>query len=198
MPINFSDDQLKVIRSRDENLLVSAAAGSGKTAVLVERIIERVLDPVKPIDIDRVLVVTYTNAAAKEMKERIGAALNARLLTEPENKHLQKQVQLIHNSYITTIDSFCLNVIRKYFSVIGLDPATADNIVDDSLKKQMLEEAFTDFFQRNLSPYGRRDLPVGFVGSIAFHFAEQLSRVAQREGYTLGEIVKDPIERLKS
>ncbi len=62
---------------------------------------------------------------------------------------------------------------------------------------RLVEEAFTDFFRRNLSPYGRRDLPVGFVGSIAFHFSQQLSRVAQREGYTMGEIVKAPIEKLK-
>ena len=105
---NWTDKQEEVIKTRDKNILVSAAAGSGKTAVLVERIIRRILDEKNPLDIDRLLVVTYTNAAAYEMKERILAAINEELKENPYNEHLRKQETYIHNARITTIHSFCL------------------------------------------------------------------------------------------
>jgi ATP-dependent helicase/nuclease subunit A len=142
MAIKFSDDQLKIINSRDENLLVSAAAGSGKTAVLVERIIERVLDPVSPIDIDRILVVTFTNAAAKEMKERIQKALNDRLSENPGDAYLERQCQLIHNALITTIDSFCLYLVRNHFHQVDVDPGmrVAGELEMELVKKDILKE----------------------------------------------------------
>lgn len=123
MGTTFSTDQQAVIDSRNENLLVAAAAGSGKTTVLVERIIRRLLDKDNPIFIDRILVVTFTNAAAKEMKERILDALEAELVKDPLNEHLQRQATLIHNACITTIDSFCLDVLRNNFHKIGVDPS---------------------------------------------------------------------------
>ena len=122
MAISFTDRQRQVIDTHGCNLLVSAAAGSGKTAVLVERIVKMVSDAEHPADIDRLLVVTFTNAAAAEMRERISAALNDRLAKEPENEHLQRQVTLLYNAQITTIDSFCLFVLRNQFHTIGLDP----------------------------------------------------------------------------
>ena len=121
MALTFTPEQQKVIDLRNRNILVCAAAGSGKTAVLVERIIEIVTDEEHPVDIDRLLVVTFTNAAAAEMRERIGKALSARLCQTPDNVHLQRQVSLLHNAQITTIDSFCLFVIRNNFNDIGLD-----------------------------------------------------------------------------
>ncbi|MCQ2524794.1 MAG: helicase-exonuclease AddAB subunit AddA [Lachnospiraceae bacterium] len=129
--ITYSNDQLKIIESRDENLLVSAAAGSGKTAVLVERIIRRVLGKkdeegnyIEPgIDIDKMLVVTFTNAAAREMKARIMQALEEKLSENPEDKHLSKQATLIHNAKIMTIDSFCLYLVKNHFNEIGIDPS---------------------------------------------------------------------------
>lgn len=122
MAISFTEKQQQVIDTRGCNLLVSAAAGSGKTAVLVERIVKMVSDAEHPVDIDRLLVVTFTNAAAAEMRERISRALNDRLAADPENEHLQRQVTLLHNAQITTIDSFCLFVLRNQFHTIGLDP----------------------------------------------------------------------------
>ena len=122
MGILFTDKQQQVIEARGCNLLVSAAAGSGKTAVLVERIVRMVSDREYPVDIDRLLVVTFTNAAAAEMRERISRALNDRLAADPENEHLQRQTTLLHNARITTIDSFCLFVLRNQFHTIGLDP----------------------------------------------------------------------------
>ena len=122
MGISFTEKQQHIIDARGHNLLVSAAAGSGKTAVLVERIVKMVSDTEHPVDIDRLLVVTFTNAAAAEMRERISNALNDRLAVNPENEHLQRQTTLLHNAKITTIDSFCLFVLRNQFHTIGLDP----------------------------------------------------------------------------
>ena len=121
--VDWTREQKQVIESRGKNLLVSAAAGSGKTAVLVERIIRMVTDSEHPVDIDKLLVMTFTNAAAAEMRERIGAAIEERLNEEPENEHLQIQAALVHHAQITTIDSFCLNVIRNHFNLLDLDPA---------------------------------------------------------------------------
>lgn len=122
MAISFTETQQQVIDTHGCNLLVSAAAGSGKTAVLVERIVKMVSDAKHPVDIDRLLIVTFTKAAAAEMRERISRALNDRLAADPENEHLQRQVTLLHNAQITTIDSFCLFVLRNQFHTIGLDP----------------------------------------------------------------------------
>ena len=122
MGITFTDTQRQVIENRGCNLLVSAAAGSGKTAVLVERIVEMVCDGKNPVDIDRLLVVTFTNAAAAQMRERVSRALNDRLAIDPANEHLQRQTTLLYNAQITTIDSFCLFVLRNQFHTIGLDP----------------------------------------------------------------------------
>ena len=154
--MQFTKDQQRVIDARNKNILVSAAAGSGKTAVLVERIIQMVTDENNPVDIDKLLIVTFTNAAAAEMRERIFAAINRELLNRPESEHLQRQAALIHNAKITTIHSFCLEVIRNYFSEIGLDPSV--RIADDgeikllkkdimeSLLEECYEEASEDFF----------------------------------------------------
>lgn len=122
MAVSWTKEQEKVIRLRERNILVSAAAGSGKTAVLVERIISMVTDTENPIDIDRLLIVTFTNAAAAEMKERIGKAIEKKLEEEPHNAHCQRQLTLIHNAQITTIHSFCLFVIRNHFHKIDLAP----------------------------------------------------------------------------
>lgn len=148
MAINFTPDQQKVIDLHGCNILVSAAAGSGKTAVLVERIIQMICDPKKQTDIDRLLIMTFTSAAAAEMRERISQAIAKRIVEEPDNGHLQKQATLLHNAQITTIDSFCLFLIRNHFNDIGLDPAfrVADMGEVELLKQEvmaaMLEERF--------------------------------------------------------
>ncbi|MGI6094679.1 MAG: helicase-exonuclease AddAB subunit AddA [Lachnospiraceae bacterium] len=150
MSTAWTEEQKQVIDLRDKNILVSAAAGSGKTAVLVERILSRVTDPVHPIDLDRLLVVTFTKAAAGEMRERIGAAIEKKLGEEPDNVHLQRQSSLLHHAQITTIDSFCSYVVRNYFHKIDLDPGF--RIGDDGELKllmqdtarQVLEEAYEE------------------------------------------------------
>ncbi len=122
MEKKWTRQQQQVIDLGNRNLLVSAAAGSGKTAVLVERIIQKITNTEHPVDIDRLLIVTFTNAAAAEMRERIGIALAEALEQRPDNIHLQRQQTLLHTAQITTIHSFCLYVIRNYFHRIDLDP----------------------------------------------------------------------------
>lgn len=149
MATKFTPEQQKAIDLRNRNILVCAAAGSGKTAVLVQRIIHLVTDKTSPVDIDRLLVVTFTNAAAAEMRERIGTALGKALEEEPENVHLQKQLSLLHNAQITTIDSFCLFLIRNNFNDIGLDPGF--RIADEGelalLRQDVLEELLEEQYQ---------------------------------------------------
>ncbi|SFT38697.1 DNA helicase/exodeoxyribonuclease V, subunit A [Lachnospiraceae bacterium XBD2001] len=120
--MEWTDSQKQVIELHNRDLLVSAAAGSGKTAVLVERIISMVTREDHPVDIDRILVVTFTRAAAKEMKERIYEAIRKALEEHPDNAHLIRQSTLIHNAWISTIDSFCSTLVRQHFGEIDLDP----------------------------------------------------------------------------
>lgn len=122
MGVTFTKEQQQVIDLRNRNILVSAAAGSGKTAVLVERIITRLTKDASPLNVDELLIVTFTEAAASEMKERIHDAIEKALAKDPENVHLQQQATLIHQAQITTIHKFCLSVIREYFHIIDLDP----------------------------------------------------------------------------
>ncbi len=122
MAVTWTEEQKKVIELRDRNILVAAAAGSGKTAVLVERILSRITDPQEALDVDELLIVTFTKAAAAQMRERIGQALRERLQREPGNAHLQRQLTLLHYAQITTIDSFCLHILRSHFDELDLDP----------------------------------------------------------------------------
>ena len=144
----WTKQQQKVIDQRDADILVSAAAGSGKTAVLVERIIQKITDDKHPIDVDHLLVVTFTKAAAGEMKERIMAALDEKVREFPGNQHFVKQLSLIHKAQITTIHSFCMNLIRDYFYVLGIDPSTAPgdegrlSAIRQEVLDDLLEEAY--------------------------------------------------------
>jgi len=146
MSVSYTEEQQKVIDTHGCNLLVSAAAGSGKTAVLVERIVKMVSNSADPVDIDRLLVVTFTNAAAAEMRERISNAIGEELVREPENEHLQKQATLLHNAQITTIDSFCLFVIRNHFHTIGLDPGF--RIADEGELKLLQKDVLSDVLEQ--------------------------------------------------
>ncbi|MGX1900476.1 helicase-exonuclease AddAB subunit AddA [Thermolongibacillus altinsuensis] len=144
----WTDAQWKAIVTSGAHTLVAAAAGSGKTAVLVERIIQKLLDEQQPIDVDRLLVVTFTNAAAAEMRQRIGEALEKALEAEPHSLHLRRQLSLLQKASISTIHSFCLDVIRKYYYLIDLDPVfrIADETEIALLKEEVIEELFEDYY----------------------------------------------------
>lgn len=120
--MSWSTEQWQAITARGKNVLVAAAAGSGKTSVLVERIIRRVLDEEQPLDIDRLLVVTFTNAAAAEMRSRIGAALTDALKESPHSGHLERQLALLNAASISTIHAFCQSIVRQNFHLLELDP----------------------------------------------------------------------------
>lgn len=142
-------EQKKAIMLNGCNILVAAAAGSGKTSVLVERILTKVSAKEHPVDIDRLLVVTFTNAAAAEMRERMEKALEEKFEKEPENKNLQKQMALLHRSHIMTIDSFCGEVLRNHFQEIDLDPACriADHTELKLLWEDVLSEVLEELYQ---------------------------------------------------
>ena len=147
----WTKEQLKAIDTRRCNLLVAAAAGSGKTAVLVERIIKIVTDEKNPVDIDKLLVVTFTSAAAAEMRERIAAAITKALERNPSSKSLQRQLTLLSRANITTMHSFCLDVIKNNFHTIDLDPAfrIGDETEGTLLKNEILDEMFEDYYEKD-------------------------------------------------
>lgn len=149
MGVQWTDEQKKVIELRNRNILVSAAAGSGKTAVLVERIIQMLTDKEYPLEVDKLLIVTFTEAAASEMKERIRNAVEKELEARPDDVHLQRQSTLIHSARITTIHSFCLSVIREHFHVIDIDPAF--RIMEEGerllLKQDVLSEVLEQYYE---------------------------------------------------
>ena len=147
MGFSWTKEQQQVISLRNRNILVSAAAGSGKTAVLVERIIGLITDDVHPVDIDELLIVTFTNAAAAEMRERIRTAIEAKVEEQPEHAHLLRQLTLVHHAQITTIHSFCLHVIRNDFHRIDLDPSF--RIGDEGELKLLRQEVVADLLERH-------------------------------------------------
>ncbi len=149
MAKKWTDEQLKAIDTKNRNILVSAAAGSGKTAVLVERIINMITGE-NSTDIDRLVVVTFTKAAAAEMKARIRNRLDDMLDNNEADTNLLKQIALINNAHITTIDSFCLWIIKNHFSEIELDPGfrAADNgeitLLENDVMQELLEDYYTE------------------------------------------------------
>nr|WP_269141865.1 helicase-exonuclease AddAB subunit AddA [Lientehia hominis] len=146
MAVEWTNEQKQIIGLRNRNILVAAAAGSGKTAVLVERILSMITDEDHPVDIDRLLVVTFTNAAAGQMKERIAKRLSGRLEEEPDDRNLKRQEDLLPHAKIMTIDSFCLYVVRNYFSSLDLDPDF--RIGDEGELKLLREDVMKTLLER--------------------------------------------------
>ena len=147
----WTNEQLQAINTRKCNLLVAAAAGSGKTAVLVERIIRIITNEENPVDIDRLLVVTFTSAAAAEMRERIADAIAKALERNPNSKILQKQLTLLSRSNITTMHSFCLDIIKNYFYTIDLDPSfrIGDETEGTLMKSEIINELFEELYEED-------------------------------------------------
>ena len=182
MAVTWTEEQQRVIDTREQNILVSAAAGSGKTAVLVARILARITDSQKPIDIDRLLIVTFTNAAASEMRERIRDAIEQKAEEEPENMHLQRQLVLVHNAKITTIHSFCLQVLRDHFQLAGIDPSfrIADQGEILLLEQECVKETIADAYEHMTSEFeqflemtatGKNDTVIENLILQLYHFA---------------------------
>ncbi len=148
MPKSWTKDQQDAIDLRGRSLLVAAAAGSGKTAVLIERILQRILDPADPCEIDRMLIVTFTRAAAAQMRDRLTEELTKRLDADPENLRIRRQLMLLPYASVTTIDSFCLEVVRDHSAFLPVDPSfrVADEgemrLLAEDVLAGMIEERF--------------------------------------------------------
>ena len=145
MSVSWTTEQQQVIDLRDRNILVSAAAGSGKTAVLVERILKRLTDPVRPVDVDHLLVVTFTKAAAAEMKERIRESLEKLMESGETDERILRQATLVHSAQITTIDSFCQSVIRDHFHRIDLDPGF--RVAEEGELTLLMQDVMEEFLE---------------------------------------------------
>lgn len=157
MKTKWTEEQESAIITRGCNLLVAAAAGSGKTAVLVERIIRMIIDEKDPVDIDKLLVVTFTNAAASEMRERVGNAISKKLDENPGSMKLQRQLTLLNRSNITTMHSFCLDVVKNNFHYIDLDPnfRIADQTEIILMKQDILQDMFDEMYEENSEDFIR-------------------------------------------
>ncbi len=155
MKVSWTTEQQNAISATDGSILVSAAAGSGKTAVLAQRVINLISRENYPVDIDKLLIVTFTRAAAAEMKERIIRNIDALLKDDPYNKNLLRQKQLAYKANISTIDSFCSNLVREYFHTLEIssDYRTADESELEILKKQALDLALEVFYAKSDSSF---------------------------------------------
>ncbi|EAE4625657.1 helicase-exonuclease AddAB subunit AddA, partial [Listeria monocytogenes] len=144
----WTDDQWKAIQAKGNNVLVAAAAGSGKTAVLVTRIIEKLIDESANLNVDELLIVTFTNASAAEMKFRIGKGLEEALGQNPDSAHLKRQVALLNYASISTLHSFCLEIIRKYYFEADIDPSfrliepIESSMIRDEVLEGLLEQEY--------------------------------------------------------
>lgn len=182
MAVKWTEDQQRVIDSRSRNLLVSAAAGSGKTAVLVERIVAMVTDGQDPVDLDELLVMTFTNAAAAEMRERIGKAIAKKQEEDPENERLRLQAALVPHAQIQTIDSFCLSLIRNHYASLEIDPSfrVGDEgelmLLRADVMAELLEEKYAsggERFEQFVETYGsgKTDMGIESVIEQVYHFS---------------------------
>lgn len=166
MAVQWTAEQLEAIKARGSNILVAAAAGSGKTAVLVERIIRRICDEEDPVSVDRLLVLTFTEAAAAEMKRKIAQAIYERLQQDPDNQRLREQNVLVHSAHISTIHSFCKTMIQNHIheTQIPTDFTLIDPAENEMLRNQALEQVLERYYKRISKKHAFRDLAVGYGG----------------------------------
>jgi ATP-dependent helicase/nuclease subunit A len=172
--VTWTEDQWKAIMASNKDILVAAAAGSGKTAVLVERIIQKILSSTQPINVDELLVVTFTSASAAEMRHRIGEALEKAINQDPESRHLRKQLSLLNKASISTLHSFCKEVIRKYYYLIELDPGF--RIADETEAQLLRDEVMDELFEEE---YGKEDNEAFF--NLVDSFTNDRSDIALQE-----------------
>ncbi|MEW9501636.1 helicase-exonuclease AddAB subunit AddA [Jeotgalibacillus marinus] len=193
--VTWTDDQWRAIWAKDQDILVSAAAGSGKTAVLVERMIQKVINDNNPINIDELLVVTFTNASAAEMKHRVGQVLDQKLQENPESRHLRRQMSLLNKSSISTLHSFCLEVIRTYYYLIDIDPGfrIADATEAELLKDEVLEE----LLEKEYGKEGNESF-IGLVDALTNDRSDDAMLQLIRKLHTFSRSHAQPVDWLNS
>lgn len=153
--MKYTENQEKAINIRNREVLVSAAAGSGKTSVLVERILRRITDETNPVDIDKLLIMTFTSAAAKEMKDRIRLGIEKRIEEKPNDEDLRRQARLVQNAQITTIHGFCQNIIKEHYEVISLEPnfRVADENECKLIGADVLEKVLEGYYEQSTDEF---------------------------------------------
>ncbi len=156
MSVRMTEQQRQAVECRGASLIVSAAAGAGKTAVLTRRVLELLTDPRDPCDVDRLLVLTFTNAAAGEMRQRIGDQLRHRLAERPDDRNLRRQLAMLGTARIQTVHAFCQSLIRRHFTLCRVDPDF--RLADEAQCAILLEQALQDTLEE---AYGRADPAFG-------------------------------------
>lgn len=151
--MEWSDKQKLAISLQNKNILVAASAGSGKTAVVIERVMEKVID--YKVDIDKILVLTFTNAAAHELKERLHKAFSKKLVAGDRVSFVKKQMKLLKRASITTLDSFCIELVKNNFNVLGIDPnfKICDNIKSEILKNKAMQSVLESKYENTNDLY---------------------------------------------
>ena len=189
MEREWTASQKKVIENRNKNLLVSAAAGSGKTTVLVERIIRMITDPENPVDIDKLVVITFTRAAAAQMRQKISDELEKLIEKEPENTLYRRQQRLVGNAQICTIDSFCINIVRSYFQKPELDPAfrIADETELKLIKSECMDELMERYHEEGSEDYYYLLEAEGHSQIADFYHVEEVQYLRRQLSETVGK-----------
>ena len=186
--------QRAAIDDRGGALLVSAAAGSGKTAVLTERAVRLITDPEHPVDADRLLIVTFTNAAAAELRARIGQALLRRSQAEPGNTALRRQRMLLQRAPICTIDAFCLDLLHKHFQALDIPPdfTPADPGSVEMLRSAALSETLEAAYQDiDLGPYRNWAHASRVYANLACAYAEAEGRPSPKPTEVMEQVIAD-------
>lgn len=208
--IQLTPAQQAVVEQTGGALLVSAAAGSGKTKVLVDRLMKQILDPIHPANIDDFLIITYTTAAAAELRTKISKEISARLADDPENRHLQRQSVRIHMAQISTVHAFCSSILREWFHACDLpaDFHVAEEQENLKISQEVLGEVLEQCYQKlpedgdlhamvDMIGFGRDDRKLTEVLTSVYEKAscspdpqgwlEQCERACSVEGITAAE-----------
>lgn len=191
----WTDAQWKAIWASGQDILVSAAAGSGKTAVLINRMIEKVISTTAPIDVDQLLVVTFTNASAAEMRHRMANALEKEIRKNPQSKHLRRQLSLINKAQISTLHSFCLNIVRQYAYLLDIDPGF--RIADDTEAALLKDDILAEVLEAAYDSENAEDI-YRLVDSFTSDRDDQAIEVLLNKLYETSRVNPEPMKWLKS
>lgn len=191
----WTDAQWKAIWASGQDILVSAAAGSGKTAVLINRMIEKVISTTNPIDVDQLLVVTFTNASAAEMRHRMANALEKEISKNPQSKHLRRQLSLINKAQISTLHSFCLNIVRQYAYMLDIDPGF--RIADDTEAALLRDDTLAEVLEAAYDGENAEAI-YRLVDSFTSDRDDQAIEVLLQKLYEMSRVNPEPIKWLQS
>ncbi len=191
----WTDEQWKAIWATGQDTLVSAAAGSGKTAVLINRMIEKVISTTNPIDVDELLVLTFTNASAAEMRHRMADALEKEITKNPQSKHLRRQLSLINKAQISTLHSFCLNIVRQYAYLLDIDPGF--RIADDTEAALLKDDTLAEVLEAAYDGENVEDV-YRLVDSFTSDRDDQAIEVLLNKLYEMSRVNPEPLKWLRS